>query len=132
MQGWTTASTDHLDQYNDIDVALDTWPYNGTTTTCEALLMGVPVVTLAGKDLSPGRSASRVGSTVLKAAGFPELVAASEPEYVDIAAGLLRRSVDGERAARRAAFLNSTMCNGQAYGCRLGEALWSLRQGATA
>lgn len=132
MQGWTAAPADHLDQYNDIDVALDTWPYNGTTTTCEALLMGVPVVTMAGAPGPRGTVASRVGSSLLKAAGFPDFVAASEDQYVALAAKLLRDCAAraAERPARRASFLNSTVCDGPAYGRRLGETLWSLWQEA--
>jgi len=73
----------HLAVYGQVDIALDTYPYHGTTTTCEALWMGVPVVTLAGD-----RHASRVGVSLLTNVGLPELVARSEAEFVDIAAGL--------------------------------------------
>lgn len=74
---------DHLRQYSSIDIALDTHPYNGTTTTCEALWMGVPVITLAGD-----RHASRVTASLLTAAGHPELIAHSEDEYVRLATEL--------------------------------------------
>jgi predicted O-linked N-acetylglucosamine transferase (SPINDLY family) len=67
----------HLERYQEIDIALDTFPYNGTTTTCEALWMGVPVVTLAGKT-----HVSRVGASLLSAARLPELVAETPDEYV--------------------------------------------------
>ena len=73
----------HLALYREIDIALDTFPYHGTTTTCEALWMGVPVVTLAGRS-----HVSRVGVSLLSNAGLPELVAESEEDYVRIAVEL--------------------------------------------
>jgi predicted O-linked N-acetylglucosamine transferase (SPINDLY family) len=73
----------HLDIYNRIDIGLDTFPYNGTTTTCEAIWMGVPVITLAGD-----RHASRVGVSLLSNIGLPELIAKTEDEYIDIAVKL--------------------------------------------
>ena len=79
----TADTTSHLALYHGIDVALDSFPYHGTTTTCEALWMGVPVVTRAGD-----RHASRVGVSLLHAAGHPEWAAASEDDYVRIAAHL--------------------------------------------
>jgi protein O-GlcNAc transferase len=79
----TASYKEHLGMYNDIDIALDTYPYNGTTTTCEALWMGVPVVTLAGD-----RHASRVGMSLLTNIGLPELVAETEDSYIDIAVKL--------------------------------------------
>jgi protein O-GlcNAc transferase len=73
----------HLSLYRRIDIALDTFPYNGTTTTCEALWMGVPVISLAGNT-----HASRVGMSLLTNIGLPELVAGTPEEYVSIAVGL--------------------------------------------
>uniref|UniRef100_C6E7I2 protein O-GlcNAc transferase n=1 Tax=Geobacter sp. (strain M21) TaxID=443144 RepID=C6E7I2_GEOSM len=70
----------HLAQYGRVDIALDTFPYNGTTTTCEALWMGVPVVTLAGT-----RHAARTGASILTNCGLDELVAEDEGEYLEIA-----------------------------------------------
>lgn len=92
LRGWTPGPLGHLDQYKDVDIALDTFPYHGTTTTCEALSMGVPVVTLAGE-----RHAARVGASILNGAGLAELVAADENEYVDIA---VRLASDKQRLTR--------------------------------
>jgi protein O-GlcNAc transferase len=92
----------HLACYGRIDVALDTSPYGGTTTTCEALYMGVPVVTLAGRT-----HASRVGQSLLTRVGHPEWVAHDGPGFVRIAAGLakdrpaLARLRDGLRSEMR-------------------------------
>lgn len=68
---------DHLTVYNYIDIGLDTFPYNGTTTTCEALWMGVPVITLAGE-----RHASRVGTSLLSNVGLPEMITTTSEEYI--------------------------------------------------
>jgi protein O-GlcNAc transferase len=82
---------DHLALYGEIDVALDTFPYNGTTTTCEALWMGVPVVVMNGD-----RHAGRVGASLLHAAGHDELIARDVDEYVRLAVEL---AGDGPRLA---------------------------------
>ncbi len=79
----TADTASHLARYGDIDVALDTFPYVGTTTTCEALWMGRPVVTLCGD-----RHAARVGASLLTAVGRPEWIARDAGEYVRIATTL--------------------------------------------
>ena len=97
----------HLEAYNLVDVALDTFPYNGTTTTCEALWMGVPVVTLVGEV-----HASRVGASLLSRVGFSKGIASSEDEYVSIAKGLATATgSDVEaRLLLREAMQNSPVC----------------------
>jgi protein O-GlcNAc transferase len=69
--------------YNKVDIALDPFPFNGGTTTMDALWMGVPVVTLAG-----GYFTSRMGATIMANAGLPELIASTEDQYVDLAVKL--------------------------------------------
>ena len=69
----------HMARYHEVDIGLDPFPYNGTTTTYDALWMGVPVVTLA-----TDRHAGRVGKSILENLGLPELIAQSESEYLDI------------------------------------------------
>jgi predicted O-linked N-acetylglucosamine transferase (SPINDLY family) len=85
LLGWEPSVRGHLETYHRIDIGLDTFPYHGTTTTCEALWMGVPVVTLAGKT-----HVSRVGVSLLSNAGLPELVAHTGDEYMDIAINLAK------------------------------------------
>ena len=88
-------SRDYLAEYGDVDVALDPFPYTGGITTCEALSMGVPVVTLAGES-----HGARFGVSLLTNAHLPELVAQTPADYVRIAAGLAA-APDTLRALRR-------------------------------
>lgn len=82
-RGYVDSLASHILAYEQIDIGLDTFPYHGTTTTCEALSMGVPVVVLAG-DVH----AARVGVSLLTAAGVPEWIARDEEQYVEIASRL--------------------------------------------
>jgi predicted O-linked N-acetylglucosamine transferase (SPINDLY family) len=70
----------HLSMYADMDLALDSYPYHGTTTTVEALWMGVPVITLAGPS-----HVSRVGASLLHSAGLDDFVTNSRDEYLALA-----------------------------------------------
>ena len=81
--GKTPDRSAHLALYGQVDIALDTFPYNGTTTTCEALYMGVPVVSLAGQT-----HAARVGATLLGTVGLADLVTETEAGYVEAVVGL--------------------------------------------
>ncbi len=76
-------SDDYRTQYHEMDIALDTYPYTGGQTTCEALYMGVPVVTLAGQ-----RHGSRFGWSLLQNLGLGECCAVSGDEYVQKAISL--------------------------------------------
>jgi len=80
---WQANFGAHLEHYAGIDIALDTFPYNGATTTCEALWMGVPVVSLCG-----ATQPSRMGRSILSAAGFPEWVADDTEHFLEIAKAL--------------------------------------------
>jgi predicted O-linked N-acetylglucosamine transferase (SPINDLY family) len=74
---------DHLAVYNEVDIALDSFPYHGTTTTCEALAAGVPVVSLAGSS-----HVARVGVSLLNAVGLSDLVAEQREDYIALAVKL--------------------------------------------
>jgi protein O-GlcNAc transferase len=98
-----------LDEYGDIDIALDPWPFGGGMTSMESLWMGVPLVTLSGV-----RPISRQGESLLRAISRAHWVAHTEVQYVDIARELasnphtivsLRRSLRAEMAA-------SVICDG--------------------
>jgi protein O-GlcNAc transferase len=78
-----SSRNEYLRMYDMIDICLDTLPYNGITTTCDALWMGVPVVTLPGKT-----AAGRAGLSILSTIGMPELIAGTEDEFVKIAGEL--------------------------------------------
>ncbi len=119
----------HWDHYRRCDIGLDPVVYHGTTTTCEALFMGVPVVTMVGD-----RHASRVGPMLLTTLGAPELIARDEGEYVRLAAELARdrARVASYRATLRDRLLASPLCDGprfaRAFEGTLRE-LWRARCG---
>ena len=83
---FTDSHKEHMLQYHEIDIALDTYPYNGTTTTCDALAMGVPVVTLVGT-----AHAQRVSYSILKNVGFEETIAHGVDDYIEKAVALAGR-----------------------------------------
>ncbi len=114
----------HLAAYSGMDIALDPAPYHGTTTTCEALWMGRPVVTLAGD-----RHVNRVGASLLAAVGQGDCVTAREDEFVECArrlaadpAGLARRS-SGLRGLMRSSPLMDASAQGRAFALAL-RACW--------
>lgn len=125
------AASDHMALYNDVDIALDPFPYNGTTTTYEALSMGVPVVALMGD-----RHAARVSASILTTAGVPELITATADDYVALAARLAR---DPDRLRHwrrdlRARLIASPACDAAAFSTRFAAALhaaWTSRVAQT-
>ncbi|MCI0461985.1 MAG: tetratricopeptide repeat protein [Gemmataceae bacterium] len=115
----------HLRLYDDIDIALDAFPWNGHTTACEALWMGVPVVTLRGQ-----RHASRMVASVLSCLDLRELVAETPDEYCRIAVRLAGNLAQlGEwRASLRGRMLGSPLCDGRAFTRELEKAYRRLWQ----
>lgn len=85
LRGFAHGVAAHHGFYGKIDVALDTFPYHGTTTTCEALWNGVPVVSRVGQC-----HRARVGKTLLRAAGLPELACEDDASFVETARELAR------------------------------------------
>lgn len=98
--------------YGHIDIALDTFPWNGHTITCETLWMGIPVVTLYGD-----RHAGRICSSVLKSIGLPQLIATTPDQYVKIAVELASNydGMEKLRAGLREQMKNSPLCDGGAF-----------------
>jgi predicted O-linked N-acetylglucosamine transferase (SPINDLY family) len=106
----------HLELYGRVDIALDSFPYNGTTTTCEALWMGVPVVTLRGD-----RHAGRVGASLLTQVGLMDWIAGSPEEYLEIAASLAQdpAKLKDMRQTLRPRLLSSPLCDARVFACKL-------------
>jgi len=103
---------EYLAAYNEVDIGLDPFPYNGGTTTVEALWMGVPVITLSGD-----RFVSRMGESIMMNLGLAECVAATEDEYIAKALGLasdLPRLAE-LRGRLRAQLLASPLCDGPGF-----------------
>ncbi|MDP1683385.1 MAG: tetratricopeptide repeat protein [Burkholderiales bacterium] len=98
----------HLARYAGIDIALDTFPFTGSTTTFESLWMGVPVVTLLGDHM-----VARWSGSMLKKLKLNELVAHDEEEYVTIAQGLAQNldHLESLRAGLRERVANSPLCD---------------------
>jgi predicted O-linked N-acetylglucosamine transferase (SPINDLY family) len=93
---------EYLRQYDRIDIGLDPLPYNGITTTCDALWMGVPVITQTGLT-----AASRAGASVLTAAGFAELIVDSPDRFVKVAVELGK---DNSRLMRMRSTMRERVC----------------------
>lgn len=110
---------EHLASIAALDLQLDTYPYHGTTTTCESLWMGVPVVSLAGD-----RHASRVGASLLQSVGASELVAHDPDSYVAVAVGLSKdpSRLSALRAGLRPAMQRSPLTDAARFTRQLEEA----------
>jgi predicted O-linked N-acetylglucosamine transferase (SPINDLY family) len=107
-------------EYNQIDVVLDPFPYSGGLTTCEALWMGVPTVTLPGEIFAARHSVSHLSN-----AGLADWVAADLPGYVELAVSKVA-DLDALAALRcglRAQVKLSPLCDAPRFGRSLGAAL---------
>jgi len=112
LAGWTPGAAEHLALYNTADIALDPFPHNGVTTTCEALWMGLPVVALLGD-----RHAARISASFLTRVGLEDLIAPDLASYADIA---VRLASDTQRLAElrrtlRPRMAASPLCDGPGF-----------------
>ncbi|MBT5107880.1 MAG: tetratricopeptide repeat protein [Rhodospirillaceae bacterium] len=112
LHGRLASSKEHLALYGRVDVALDPFPYNGATTTCEALWMGVPVVSLVGD-----RHVGRFGAGFLNRAGFPEWAVTTRAAYAEMAVRLLAQRPT--RSAVRARVAQSPLVDGASFAIAL-------------
>lgn len=122
-----TNHRDHLECYNQIDIALDPWPYSGGVTTCEALWMGVPVITMPGSTF-----AGRHSATHLQNADFPEWIADSWDGYIATAVSLAKDLAKLAKLRRemRKRVEESPLCDARRFAAHLSVAfrkMWQQR-----
>ena len=112
LRGAGLSKEQHMGLYHRVDVSLDPFPYNGTTTTCDALWMGVPVVTLAGKT-----HVARVGLDLVTHLGFPEWGVATRDAYVAKCRELTSDlpTLAGLRLGLREQMRRSPICDGPQF-----------------
>ena len=110
--------SDHMAAYSRIDIALDPFPYNGTTTTCEALWMGVPVVCMEGD-----RHAARVGASLLTHSGLSHLLGQSIDDYIGVATALAQDKdlLVSLRESLRPKIATSALCEREGFAKAFGK-----------
>jgi len=125
LVAWLQSNAAHMALYDRVDIALDPFPYNGTTTTCEALWMGVPVVTLRGD-----RHAGRVGASLLTQADLTDCIAASMEDYLKIAVTLASdpARLKDLRRSLRPRLASSSLCDGRAFARKIEAAYGTMWQ----
>jgi len=113
------SKADHLNLYSEIDISLDTYPYNGTTTTFESLWMGVPVITLCGD-----RHVSRVGARILKAVSLDRLVTQNIDQFVNVASNLAsdKAALSTYRNNLRSNLQQSPLCDAKGFAAKMENA----------
>ena len=114
---------DHLGHYADADIALDPFPFNGATTTFQALWMGVPVISLLGD-----RFISRAGGSISTHAGLGDLVAGTPEAYIDNAVALAANlpRLEGLRASLRGRIEQSSICDAPGYAANVEKAFLDM------
>ena len=112
LYSWLPGKEEHMELYNSIDIGLDPFPYNGTTTTCEALWMGVPVITMFGN-----LHAGRVGASIMTHANLENLIAMGTDEYVNMAVKYANNTdyLVKLRNELRSKILRSALCDNNAF-----------------
>lgn len=126
LEGMIPKREDHLAAYNRMDIALDPFPYAGTTTSVETLWMGVPFLTRRGD-----RFVAHVGESIARNAGLPEWIAADDDEYVAKAAAFASdlEALTGLRAGLREKVLASPLFDAPRFARNLEDALWGMWEG---
>ncbi len=112
LHSWMPEKDGHLRLYDHVDMGLDPFPYNGTTTTCEALWMGVPVITMCGD-----RHSSRVGASILTHVGLEKFIATDIDGYINMAIEYANNidSIKSIRTELRHNMQNSDLCNANVF-----------------
>ena len=126
LRGHSPSLEEHLAAYNDVDIALDTFPYTGCTTTADALWMGVPVLTVAGESM-----VSRQAAAVLQGVGCGQWICRNESEMVERALSLAKdhESLQQQRLKQREQVRRSQLLDHAGLAKSLEEAFrsWWLR-----
>lgn len=115
--------TEYFNSYNQVDIALDSYPYTGATTTFDSLIMGTPVITLAGK-----HSISRSAMSILTSLNHSEWVAYTPEEYINIASNLAEqlKAQPNSKSILRQELLASNLVNGQAFAQNFEKAIMNM------
>eukprot|EP00746_Dinoflagellata_sp_MGD_P075169 gnl/MRDRNA2_/MRDRNA2_302756_c0_seq1.p1 gnl/MRDRNA2_/MRDRNA2_302756_c0~~gnl/MRDRNA2_/MRDRNA2_302756_c0_seq1.p1 ORF type:complete len:274 (+),score=38.72 gnl/MRDRNA2_/MRDRNA2_302756_c0_seq1:102-824(+) len=118
----------HLRSFHDIDIHLDAFPYAGTTTTCESLFMGVPVISLRAR--RPMIHAANVAGSLLTNVGHPEWFADDSNEYVRIATEFAAHpeKIARIRCSLRSNMLRSTLCDAKGLTRHLEDAFYKMKR----
>ena len=116
---------DHMELYKKIDIALDTFPYNGVTTSFEALWMNVPVITMKGYNFN-----SRCGESINKNAGIENLIALNEENYIEKACQLSRNVGELVQIRKKIfnSIINTPLFNSKKFSYNFFDSLKNLNQ----